>query len=208
MNRIINADVFEALPGLPAGLGGEHRTPQTFAVQHDHETYCTSGANGRDVQSWAAEPLKEKHYAAFPTALAAWCLRAGTSAKGYCPACGMPWARVVQTNGGKKRADAPGACVSDSSVFRTGLINQAKTLGWRATCAHDLPPRPALVLDPFCGSGRTGVAASRLGLDFVGVELHPGYADVARRILYDEMPLFSALSCPEGSQDAPFGALD
>src|SRR5262249_5826739 len=70
---------------------------EQFAVRHDHETYCTSGANARDVQSWSAEPLREKHYAAFPTALVAWCLRSGTSARGYCPLCGAPWARVMQT---------------------------------------------------------------------------------------------------------------
>ena len=55
-------------------------------------------ANARDVQSWSAEPLSEKHYAAFPTALVTWCLRAGTSARGYCPRCGAPWARVVETS--------------------------------------------------------------------------------------------------------------
>jgi len=155
----------------------------------------SAGANARDVQSWAAEPLKEKHYAAFPTALAAWCLRAGTSAKGYCPACGMPWARVVQTtfvkgqetNNRTRHSEVHGW---DNSQWPTGT-NDTQTLGWRPTCAHDLPPRPGLVLDPFCGSGRTGVAASWLGLDFVGVELHPEYADVARKILYNQMPLFA-----------------
>jgi DNA modification methylase len=35
------------------------------------------------------------------------------------------------------------------------------------------------VLDPFMGSGTTGVAAARLGLPFVGVELSPHWFDVA-----------------------------
>ena len=35
------------------------------------------------------------------------------------------------------------------------------------------------VLDPFCGSGTTGVVAQRLGRDFVGVELNPEYAEIA-----------------------------
>lgn len=35
------------------------------------------------------------------------------------------------------------------------------------------------VLDPFCGSGTTGVVASRFGRDFVGVELNPVYAELA-----------------------------
>lgn len=37
-----------------------------------------------------------------------------------------------------------------------------------------------LVLDPFCGSGTTGVAARRLGRRFLGVELSPAFADLAR----------------------------
>jgi site-specific DNA-methyltransferase (adenine-specific) len=47
--------------------------------------------------------------------------------------------------------------------------------------------RPAgLVLDPFAGSGSTGVAAIRSGRRFVGVELDPGYAQVARERLEAE----------------------
>jgi hypothetical protein len=39
--------------------------------------------------------------------------------------------------------------------------------------------KPRTVLDPFMGSGTTGVAAVRLGLDFVGVEREPRYFDIA-----------------------------
>jgi DNA modification methylase len=49
-----------------------------------------------------------------------------------------------------------------------------------------------LVLDCFCGSGRVGVEATRLGLDFVGVELNPEYVAMARKILAEQMPLFNA----------------
>lgn len=43
-----------------------------------------------------------------------------------------------------------------------------------------------VVLDPFCGSGTTGVACLRLGRRFVGIELDPKYADVARERMQAE----------------------
>lgn len=43
--------------------------------------------------------------------------------------------------------------------------------------------RPGRVLDPFLGTGTTAVVAQRLGLDWIGIELNPELADVARRRL-------------------------
>lgn len=40
-------------------------------------------------------------------------------------------------------------------------------------------PAGGLVLDPFMGSGTTGVVAKRLGRDFVGVEINPDYVEMA-----------------------------
>ena len=37
------------------------------------------------------------------------------------------------------------------------------------------------VLDPFMGSGTTGVAAVKLGRKFTGIEIDPGYFDIACR---------------------------
>lgn len=41
----------------------------------------------------------------------------------------------------------------------------------------------ALVLDPFFGSGTTGVVAQRTGRRCIGIELNPTYIDIARRRL-------------------------
>jgi len=43
-----------------------------------------------------------------------------------------------------------------------------------------------VVLDPFCGSGTTGVACLRLGRRFIGIEKAPHYAAVARERLQAE----------------------
>ncbi len=37
------------------------------------------------------------------------------------------------------------------------------------------------ILDPFAGAGTTGVVAQKLGREFVGIELNPEYAEMARR---------------------------
>lgn len=41
------------------------------------------------------------------------------------------------------------------------------------------------VIDPYMGSGTVGVAAAHAGLPFVGVEVEPGYFDVACRRIED-----------------------
>lgn len=41
-------------------------------------------------------------------------------------------------------------------------------------------PDDAIIVDPFCGSGTTGVACARLGRNFVGIEVDEVYASIAR----------------------------
>lgn len=55
-------------------------------------------------------------------------------------------------------------------------------------------PAPATVLDPFSGSGTTGVAALRRGRHYVGIELNPQYAAASRCRL---------ARCMEPESDAP-----
>lgn len=42
-------------------------------------------------------------------------------------------------------------------------------------------PVSAIILDPFMGSGTTGVAAVKLGRKFIGIEIEPKYFDIACR---------------------------
>ena len=48
-----------------------------------------------------------------------------------------------------------------------------------------------LVLDPFAGAGTTGLVALRHDRDFVGIELNPEYAAMARNRIRDDAPLFN-----------------
>lgn len=67
----------------------------------------------------------------------------------------------------------------------------------------DLDKRP-VILDPFTGSGSTGVAALAEGARFLGCELMPEYADVARRRLQHTWTLPpDDPQAPERKPDAP-----
>jgi len=44
-----------------------------------------------------------------------------------------------------------------------------------------MTPTGGLVLDPFFGSGTTGVACNRVGRPWIGIELDPHYCDIARK---------------------------
>jgi len=43
-----------------------------------------------------------------------------------------------------------------------------------------------LILDPFFGSGTTGVAAVRMGRHFIGIEINPDYCKIAEKRIQDE----------------------
>jgi site-specific DNA-methyltransferase (adenine-specific) len=47
------------------------------------------------------------------------------------------------------------------------------------------------VLDPFAGAGTTGLVSMRHGRSFLGLELSPGYADLARRRIREDSPMFN-----------------
>jgi DNA modification methylase len=52
-------------------------------------------------------------------------------------------------------------------------------------------PVDGTVLDPFSGAGTTGVVALRHDRDYIGIELNPTYAQMARDRIYDDGPLLN-----------------
>jgi DNA modification methylase len=48
-------------------------------------------------------------------------------------------------------------------------------------CVQNTVAPNAICLDPFMGSGTTGVACARLGRKFIGIEIHEPYFDIACR---------------------------
>ena len=155
---------------------------------------AVAAANRRSVWSdIAPEPYGGPHYATFPSDLPRLCIQASTSERGCCPDCGANWARVVDkpkvgtwhdhtenlTQGGRQNGQGP------ANTYPAGV-----TVGWRPTCGHDAGPVPCTVLDPFCGTGTTAVAAQRLGRRAVGVDLSEGYLQQAvKRLSAVALPL-------------------
>jgi DNA modification methylase len=65
-----------------------------------------------------------------------------------------------------------------------------KTIGWEPTCKHHGDPVPCTVLDPFSGSGTSGVVALALGRNYVGLDINPEYHEMARqRIEHPHAPV-------------------
>lgn len=52
-------------------------------------------------------------------------------------------------------------------------------------------PAGGTVLDPFSGSGTTGMVALRHGRRYVGIELNPAYVEMSKRRIEDDAPLFN-----------------
>ena len=60
-----------------------------------------------------------------------------------------------------------------------------KPIGVMAWAINHLPADTQTILDPFMGSGTTGVACMNLGKSFVGIEREPKYFDIACRRIED-----------------------
>lgn len=81
----------------------------------------------------------------------------------------------------------PTAAFSDAhfATFPSALVEKCIIAG----C-----PKGGLVLDPFGGSGTTGMVADRLGRNAVLIELNPEYAEMARKRVSDDAGMFAEVS--------------
>ena len=164
------------------------------------EEQQASGSNLRNVWTIATHPFPGAHFATFPPKLVEPCIKAGTSERGACPECGMPWVRGMEVHDPDGRL---GRSWHDDDPKERLAIGQRgtprgegrpihRTSGWQPLCdcgAGD--PAPCTVLDPFGGSGTVGLVASRLGRDAILIELNPEYAEMAEHRIHGDAPLLA-----------------
>ena len=179
------------------------RTPDTDAPlgadephQHTDGSSSAEDSAGRDPDAQTGAGTSGKctcpdysasHFAVFPPELPERCIKAGSSERGVCPECGAPWERVVERQnesnwemrkelgaiGGSKVGGNKQQIGSGWSHDLPGRDNV--TTGWRPTCAHTADPIPAVILDPFGGSGTVGMVANRLSRRAILIDLNPEY---------------------------------
>lgn len=178
----------------PESLTG--RKPRRFVKITVGTTYPTR--NKRSVWHIATQPYPEAHFATYPEALIEPCILAGTSEKGQCPACGDPWVRVVEREPSepqRERYAGRGSmdrhrCGGDRPG---GFYPQTqREADWQPSCScNSGDPIAQTVLDPFTGSGTTGVVAIRHQRNFIGIELNPSYVQLARKRIGNVAPLLA-----------------
>jgi DNA modification methylase len=164
----------------------------------DRVAIQTATRNLRTVWTINTQPFSGAHYATWPAALVETMVKAGTSERGVCPTCGAPWQRVVEksepVNAPRNPNDVqpyPAGNGYNNGTGATTLhkVRHVETVEWRPTCGHDATPIPAIVLDPFCGSGTTLLVARQLGRVGLGFDLSETYLrdNAAVRLGHDKL---------------------
>jgi len=153
------------------------------------------GRNRRDVWAVATRPYKGAHSAVWPPALVEPMVLAATSEKGVCANCEAPWTRGLTTLNPKETGAAIGGDpdgqdggfrMRDPSKMGSNhrATRRQGTNTWIPGCTCGAGITRATVLDPFSGSGTTGMVALSKGRDYIGLDLNAEYRPLAEaRIL-------------------------
>jgi site-specific DNA-methyltransferase (adenine-specific) len=138
------------------------------------------------------------------------------------PACGLPLVAVHvwhRTNVNGRPYEPAFQFAADANKRRSEVMEHAAIFDGAGPGCNEYAGHPTqkpvaimerlirktsgVVLDPFMGSGSTGIACARLGRPFIGCEIEPKYFDIAcRRIeqAYNQRPLFVAEPVPKPVQ--------
>lgn len=148
------------------------------------------------------KPFSDAHFAVYPPELVEKPIKATCPPK-VCIECGTPYERDVDRKsiskedikkkfpkrfenapnevGASERQDGARRKMSGPEYNEWKRNNPDEFNGWKQSCdcATD-ETEPGTALDPFAGAGTTLLKAKELGRGFLGIELNPEYADMAR----------------------------
>jgi len=145
------------------------------------------GRNKRCVWTINTKPYKEAHFATFPETLIETPIKAGCP-EFICTKCGKAREKIIESEqrSNKPKSNANVKTNNDNS----GKINRNNLSGDLRekheiikSCNCNAPFSGGIVLDPFFGSGTTGVVALKQNKNFVGIELNPEYIEIAEKRL-------------------------
>lgn len=88
---------------------------------------------------------------------------------------------------GKPKGEQGADVIRAPIVPNTDLLGHPcpKPLGWAVGTINRVASKCTTILDPFMGSGTTGVAAIQMGHSFIGIEREPKYFEIACRRIED-----------------------
>lgn len=149
-----------------------------------------AGKNPGDVFEVTTKPFPDAHFAVYPPELCEKPIKASCPPQ-VCADCGTGYTRHRETEDRPDRRDrnvsrdeSYGEKTAGWNNNRGSWIGMPKDVvdeWWEQSCDCDTDAtEPGIVLDPFAGAGTTILKAKELGRRFVGIELNPEYADMAR----------------------------
>jgi site-specific DNA-methyltransferase (adenine-specific) len=199
--KLYNADCREAFP-LVSGIDSTITDPpygmnKSFANDAPEVAdaltasvmeWCRSNVAGNVLAFWSAQRLGVIDKVFAPKRVMIW----NKTFAIYAPNnVGYRYEPIVWVKGKEATAKRGDIFETFPIVFKAQAENEGhetqKPTELLCELVRDFTLADQTVLDPFMGSGTTGVACARLGRKFIGIEIEPKYFDIACRRISDEL---------------------
>lgn len=185
-------------------------TDPPYGIGKDGQKRTTGGHGGRkayDFKGWDAERPSREIFDLVRAAGAKQVIWGGNYFADFFPPTGkwLVWDKGQRIN----QSDGELAWTSEAGALRIFELNRVALMTDGAQHPTQKPVEvmrwsiqqigsPRIILDPFMGSGTTGVAALSMGRKFIGIEIDPDYFAVACERIADEHSRPSLFSEIEG----------
>ena len=212
---LYRGDCLDILPTLPAGSVDAVITDPPYGIGRDGQKRTTGGHGGRkayDFKGWDARRPDSEIFDLIRQVSDDQVIWGGNYFADLLPPKGkwLVWDKGQRIN----QSDGELAYTSRDGALRIFTQNRVALLIEGAQHPTQKPisvmvwslqqlPDARTILDPFMGSGTTGVACIQTGRKFIGIELDEGYFEIAKKRIADELerfdggPMFAAKSQEE-----------